>query len=101
MSGKIRFSLLAQTSSGSDGHLPFIDVSIQVWRDNKHVETVKLIEHSHTDLPAEVEVNVLENYATAVSRVIARTLADVQLAAADAGTLHLRSQYEEETDAGR
>jgi hypothetical protein len=100
MSGNIRFGLIIQASTGSDDHPAFVAATVQVWRGDDHVETIRLLDFERTDLPGEIDAMVMENWATAVARVAARKLADAQMAAVDAENLHIRAQYAEVPDAG-
>lgn len=92
--GNITFSLNVQViEPRTAGRAPFLDAAVHVWEDNVHLTTVKIADIVYFTWPEHANINNVEDFALAASRVLARCLSAGQMEAIDNGSLHTRDSF--------
>jgi hypothetical protein len=74
MSAIPQLGLVLQVIQPDDGRPPFIDASVQVWRDQTHLNTVKVLNYRSTQLPQIGEHETLEQWAFLAARTAVREM---------------------------
>jgi hypothetical protein len=88
MSAPVSFCLSLLVNQVEGHEHPFMDASVQVWSEGRHVTTYKLVSLQTFHWPESADINSAENYAVVAARVAARALANVQMEAVENDTLH-------------
>jgi hypothetical protein len=100
MSADIRFNLMIQVLTARGRKTPFVSVVVHVWQDEKHIETINLVEYEDFEWPEGASLSTVENTAAVGARVAARMLEDVQFNAITDVKLHHRRDYEASAASG-
>lgn len=95
MSAPVSFHLMTAIHEHAPTGRLTMQAAVQVWADHKHVITIDLIDHEPFTLPEGTDVDVIENFAVAAGRELARRLAEVQMKAVEDGLLNRRSDIAE------
>lgn len=70
----IKFTLMIQVGECSGDLAPYINAHVQVWNDDEHVTTFKLLDLVSLEFPETAALQTVESYATTAARVAARML---------------------------
>lgn len=95
MSAPVRFALIANVSEHFDPFRITVSANVQCWAPDGHIVTITLIDHTYVELPAEVDTDIVENYAVAAARELARCLADTQMSAVEKEIINHRAEIAE------
>lgn len=94
--GQVRFNLSLQViESNSILGRQFMVIDVQAWNGDTHIASVKLADFVVFEWPEHAGRENMEDYALNACRVVARHLADVQMSAIEANSLHTRKSFEQ------
>lgn len=94
MAPRVRFNLSIQVLEAIGLPKPFVDASVQVWIDEVHYETIKLVDYQSFEWPDEAPLGTAENTAAVAGRIVARMLDEVQFEAIAGNRLHHKHDYD-------
>lgn len=95
MTKPVGFTLVVFANDGQrTGRKPHLTADVQCWRDNECILQVDLFSGDF-ELPDEVELDSIENFAVAAARAVGRILADTQMSRVEEQSLHMRQQIAE------
>lgn len=95
MSAPVRFALIMSVTEHFDPFRITLDARVQCWAPDGHIVTIDLIDHAYVELPAEVDTDIVENYAVAAAREAARRLAETQMSAVEKEIVNRRAEIAE------